>query len=81
LSQKSVETTLLHKSSDGQSIPLFQLGSAYGLCARDSKHGVNVHDGAANLGLYNLMIEVTRHEALADELYTMHLCLGAATQV
>lgn len=48
---------------------------------RDAKHGVAVNYGNGDLDLFNLAVEVRRHEALPHKLHTVHLGLDAAPAV
>jgi len=50
-------------------------------CDGYSKGRDAVQDGYLDLELGDLTSEVPRHEALAPQYYTMHLCLDAASAV
>ena len=52
-----------------------------GLCDRYTEGGVTVEHGGADLEFGDLTIEVACHEALPQQLYAVHLRLGAASAV
>ena len=61
--------------------PFPPTGLSCELCDRDAECGEAVQDGDTDLELRNLTVEVPRHEALVQQLHTMHLCLCAAPAV
>ena len=62
-------------------LPLSRTDLSYDLCDRYAKRGVAVEDGDADLDLCDLAVEVPRHEALPQQLHTVHLGLDAAPAV
>jgi hypothetical protein len=55
--------------------------SAYGLCDRDARRDVTVHDGDADLDCRDLPIEVPYLQALAKKFNAMNLRFDAALDV
>ena len=62
-------------------VPLSRTDLSYGLCHGYAERGEAVEHGNADLELGDLTIEVPGHEALAQQLHTMHLRLDAASAV
>lgn len=62
-------------------VPLSPASLSYGLCDRDAKRGVAVQNGNTDLKLGDLSVEVPCHEALPQQLHTVHLRLHAASTV
>lgn len=57
-------------------VPPSRTDLCYGLCDGYAERGVAVQNGYADLDLGDLAIKVSRHEALAQQLYTMHPIVG-----
>ena len=51
---------------------LSRTDSSHGLCDRDAKGCVAVHDGDADLDFRDLSVKVPRHEALPQKFHTVH---------
>ncbi len=60
----------MHNSAERRGFPF--PGRTYGLSDGIAELGVTVQDGAANLDLGNLTVEVPCHELLAQRFHTMH---------
>lgn len=58
-----------------------QTGLSYGLCDGYAKSGVTIEHRDPDLELRDLPVEVSRHEALAEEFDAFHLRLCAASAV
>ena len=62
-------------------VPLSRTDLSHGFRDGYAERDVTVQDGDADLEFCDLTIEVPRHEPLAHQLHTMHLCFDAASAV
>ncbi len=62
-------------------LPLPQTDLSYGLCDGYAKGRVAIEHRDPDLELRNLPVEVSRHEALAEQFDAVHLRLCAASAV